>query len=97
MTTLPETKVDALLDRHALLEAELARQLPPETFVKLSREFSELSPVIEKAKETADELATLRRLGVRCGQGYHIARPGPVRPDLVVEHGSEPALRRVEG
>ncbi len=50
MTALPEGKLDALLDRHALVEAELSRQLPPETFVKLSREFAELNPVIEKAK-----------------------------------------------
>lgn len=47
---LPEAKLDALLDRHALVEAELSRQLPPETFVKLSREFAELNPVIEKVR-----------------------------------------------
>ena len=50
MTTLPVAKLDALIDRHALVEAELARQLPPETFVKLSREFAEIlrEPAIEK-------------------------------------------------
>ena len=41
MTALPETKLDALLTRHAAVEAELSRQLRPETFVKLSREFAE--------------------------------------------------------
>ena len=50
MTTLPEAKLDALLDRHALVEAELSRQLAPETFVKLSREFAEIDPVAQKVK-----------------------------------------------
>ena len=50
MTTLPESKLDALLDRHALVEAELSRQLPPEMFVKLSREFAEIDPVVQKVK-----------------------------------------------
>jgi len=50
VTTLPEAKLDALLDRHALVEAELSRQLAPETFVKLSREFAEIDPVAQKVK-----------------------------------------------
>ncbi|HEY4920149.1 MAG TPA: PCRF domain-containing protein, partial [Xanthobacteraceae bacterium] len=50
MTTLPESKLDALLARHAMVEAELARQLAPETFVKLSRELAEIAPVIERVK-----------------------------------------------
>ncbi len=47
---LPEIKLDALLSRHAALEAELSSQVPTETFIKLSRELSELSPVVEKIK-----------------------------------------------
>ena len=47
---LPQAKLNALLTRHAAIEAELARQLPPETFVKLSREFAELAPVADKVK-----------------------------------------------
>ena len=35
MTTLPEAKLDTLLTRHAMVEAELSRQIPPEQFVKL--------------------------------------------------------------
>ena len=50
MTTLPESKLDILLTRHAAVEAELARQMPPETFVKLSREFAEIDPLVEKVK-----------------------------------------------
>ena len=50
MTTLPEAKLDALLARHAMVEAELARQLAPEAFVKLSRELAEITPVVERVK-----------------------------------------------
>jgi peptide chain release factor 1 len=47
---LPEQKLDALLDRHALIEREMASGLDAEAYVKLSREFSELSPVIGAIK-----------------------------------------------
>ena len=50
MTTLPEAKLDALLARHAMVEAELARQIAPETFVKLSRELAEITPVVDRVK-----------------------------------------------
>jgi peptide chain release factor 1 len=62
---LPEAKLDALLTRHAMVEAELSRQVPPEIFVKLSREFAELNPVIEKVKayrSVAAEIAELDAL-----------------------------------
>jgi peptide chain release factor 1 len=51
---VPEQKLSALVDRHALLERELASLLPPETFVKLSREFAELSPVVDVVKSYRD-------------------------------------------
>ena len=47
---LPEHKLDALLTRHHMIEAELAGQLAPEAFVRLSREFSELEPVVAAIK-----------------------------------------------
>ena len=47
---LPQAKLDALVTRHEAVEAELSRQLPPETYVKLSREFAELSPLVETVK-----------------------------------------------
>jgi peptide chain release factor 1 len=50
LTTLPQAKLDALLDRFTMVEAELQRQLPPDAFVKLSREFAELEPVAQKVK-----------------------------------------------
>ena len=65
MTTLPEQKLDALLVRHAAVQDELSRQLPPEAFVKLSREFAEIDPVVAKIKayrEVATEIADLEAL-----------------------------------
>jgi peptide chain release factor 1 len=44
---LPDQKLNALVARHAALERDLATTLPPETYVKLSREFAELAPVVE--------------------------------------------------
>ena len=65
MTTLPEQKLDLLLTRHAAVEAELSQKLPPDAFVKLSREFAEIDPVVGKIKayrEVAAELADLETL-----------------------------------
>ena len=47
---LPDQKLDALVARHAALERDLTAVVPPETFVKLSREFAELAPVVEAVK-----------------------------------------------
>ena len=47
---LPDQKLNALVARHAVLERELATAVPPETYVKLSREFAELAPVVEAVK-----------------------------------------------
>jgi peptide chain release factor 1 len=44
---LPVQKLNALVIRHATIERELAGALPTETYVKLSREFAELAPVVE--------------------------------------------------
>jgi len=47
---LPDQKLDALLSRHAAVEAELSSQVSKDTFVKLSRELAELTPAAEKIK-----------------------------------------------
>ena len=44
---LPDQKLNALVGRHAALERELATVLPAEIYVKLSREFAELAPVVD--------------------------------------------------
>ena len=50
MIALPQHRLDALLSRHAMVESELATNLSRDDYVKLSREFSELGPVIEAIK-----------------------------------------------
>jgi len=62
---VPAVRLEALISRHAMIEAQLATSLDPETFVKLSREFAELSPVVEIAKQYKDaqtELAGLEAM-----------------------------------
>ena len=62
---VPEAKLDALLARHAAIEAELARQLSADTYVRLSREFAELDPVVATVKAyraVTDELAGVEAL-----------------------------------
>ena len=65
MTNLPEQKLDVLLARPAAVEAELSQQLSGDAFVKLSREFAEIDPVVAKIKayrEVAAEVADLEAL-----------------------------------
>ena len=50
MASLPEHRLDALLSRHAMVERELSTSLSPDDYVKLSREFAELGPVIAAIK-----------------------------------------------
>jgi peptide chain release factor 1 len=57
--------MDALLARHALVESELASGLAADAYVKLSREFAELTPVVEVIKayrSTEKEIAELSAL-----------------------------------
>ncbi len=49
-TMLPDQKLNALVARHAALERDLSAALPAETYVKLSREFAELAPVVDAVK-----------------------------------------------
>jgi peptide chain release factor 1 len=48
--TLPEAKLDTLLARHAALEAELLGQVNSDTYVRITRELSEIAPVVEAVK-----------------------------------------------
>ncbi|MGE0565391.1 MAG: peptide chain release factor 1 [Pseudolabrys sp.] len=47
---LPQQKLDALLNRHALVESQLASGVTGEDYVSLSREFSDLAPVVNIIK-----------------------------------------------
>jgi peptide chain release factor 1 len=62
---LPQAKLDALVARHAAIETDLAGQPDRQTYVKLSREFAELSPLVDTVKAyraTIDEIAGLDML-----------------------------------
>ena len=62
---LPAAKLDALISRHATLERELSGTPNRETFVKLSREFAELQPLVETVRSyraALDELGGLEAL-----------------------------------
>jgi len=62
---LPEQKLDALLARHAEVEAALSAQQNSESFVKLSREFAELEPVVDSIKAyraVESELAAVEQM-----------------------------------
>jgi len=62
---LPEQKLDALVARHAAIEGELASQLAAETYVRLSREFADLAPLVQTVKryrDVAREIADLDAL-----------------------------------
>ncbi|MEP9354810.1 peptide chain release factor 1 [Xanthobacter sp. KR7-65] len=50
MTALPLAKLDQLVARHAEIEAALSRGAEGEEFVRLGREFSDLSPVVEQVR-----------------------------------------------
>jgi peptide chain release factor 1 len=50
LIALPQHRLDALLARHSLVESELVTNLSRDDYVKLSREFAELGPVIEAIK-----------------------------------------------
>ena len=64
MIALPQHRLDALLHRHALVESELATNLSRDDYVKLSREFSELGPVIEAIKAYRAVVAEIADLDV---------------------------------
>jgi peptide chain release factor 1 len=62
---LPQAKLDALVARHAAIEADLAGQPDRQTYVKLSREFAELGPLVDTVKAyraTVDEIVGLDAL-----------------------------------
>ena len=65
MTGLPTEKLDRLVERWMSIQDELNSGVSQATFVKLSKEFSDLKPVVEAIQElrrTEDELAGLDQM-----------------------------------
>ncbi|MCB4770814.1 peptide chain release factor 1 [Ancylobacter sp. Lp-2] len=64
-TSLPDARLDQLLARHAEIEHALSASPEAEAYVRLSREFADLSPLIERVKAlraAERELAEARHL-----------------------------------
>ena len=84
MIALPEQKLDALLARHALVESELASNLTPDVYVKLSREFAELEPVIVAIKAyraiAGENLSIWTNRAQRTMRGYYRVEGAQVYP-----------------
>ncbi len=63
---LPETKLDRVLERYAALQAQMAQGgLVPDAFVRLSKEYAELTPLvggITAYRRIVDEMADLEGL-----------------------------------
>jgi peptide chain release factor 1 len=59
MAMLPQAKLDALVARHDAVESELASALAPEAYVKLSREFAELNPIVDAVRAYRGVLAEI--------------------------------------
>ncbi len=56
---LPEQKLDALVARYKAVERELASPVTPDMYVKLSREFAELTPIVETVKNYRSTIAEI--------------------------------------
>jgi peptide chain release factor 1 len=59
---LPEAKLDGLLARHKTIETNLATELAPDTYVRLSREFAELNPIVDAVKSYRGVVAEIHGL-----------------------------------
>ena len=62
MTSLPMDRLDQLVKRHAVLEAEMAAGPGAEAYVKLSSEYSELQDIVGKVVEWQRVTAELSQL-----------------------------------
>jgi peptide chain release factor 1 len=87
---IPATKLDALIARHAAIERELSGRPDRASYVRLSREFAELNPLVEiikRCRAADEELGGLQSL---------IADPAiePEMRALAEQEKSELAARR---
>ena len=59
---IPDDKLNQILNRHAMLERDMAANPDPETYVKLASEYSELGAIVEKIKQLRSEEQALAGL-----------------------------------
>jgi len=62
---IPQQKIDRMIDRYEALQAEMSSDLAPADFVKLSKEYAEMTPVVEvflKMRSMREEIADLEAI-----------------------------------
>jgi len=93
---IPQDKLVALIDRHEELEARMAQgTLAAEQLTKFSREYSELTPVVEKVREylgLADEQADLE--GILTDPDTEAEMRGLVSEELAALKARQPAIEQ---
>lgn len=67
-------KLDAVFTRG--VESERSRRSLASAFVSFARDID--ADVVVEGIETADELRTMRQLGIGLGQGFHLGMPAPI-------------------
>ncbi len=60
---IPQAKLDRLLERHATLQSQMSADVAPQDFVKLSKEFATLMPVVEVVQALMDARKEAEDLG----------------------------------
>ena len=94
MTTIPKQKLERLVDRWEAVQAELSHSAGQAGFAKLSKEFAELSPVIEAIRalqKVETEIAELKAMQSDGGADKEMA--ALAREELA---GLEPRLAPLE-
>lgn len=87
MSSVPKEKFEAIMARHKQVEEELAQGPEQEIFVSLSREYSELDPIVTKMREylmVEEELAGLDEILADSDQDPEMLEMAKLeKPDLV--------------
>ena len=87
MMTVPAEKLDRLVQRWDALQAQLSSTLTQTMFVKLSKEFAELGPVVDAIRSLRASQAELRDLEVM------LAEPGQDREMAAMAREESEALK----
>jgi EAL domain-containing protein (putative c-di-GMP-specific phosphodiesterase class I) len=68
------------------IETDPARRALAAALVGFAAETNSL--IVAEGIETADALRVLQQVGIRCGQGFYLARPGPAEDLSIFDSGS---------